>query len=175
MTDLLTIAEAQIAEKQCKEIEKVKERLEADRETIATAIKLVNEHTLYKCVNERYSRKYVLATEEMLKQDYLKEPDKYCYDRGIKFLSRDSQKSYNTGVLKVNGEVYYDIHYALESYEKRVNEKAKSIDGLYSRIRELQDEMELLEKEFPSLKKAIIEWQEYEKMMCSKGEEENEY
>jgi len=51
-TDLLTIAEAQIAEKQYQEIQKVKERLEQDRETLKEAINLVNTHTLYKVVED---------------------------------------------------------------------------------------------------------------------------
>ena len=45
MTDLLTIAEARIAEKQVQEIEKVKQRLEADRDVLKQAIDLVNSHT----------------------------------------------------------------------------------------------------------------------------------
>ncbi len=47
-TDLLTLAEAQIAERQYKEIQSVKERLERDKETIVKAIELVKSHTLYK-------------------------------------------------------------------------------------------------------------------------------
>ena len=46
MMDLLTIAEAQIAEKQVKEIEKLKERLDNDTEIIKKAIELVESHTL---------------------------------------------------------------------------------------------------------------------------------
>ena len=123
MTDLLTIAEAQIAEKQFKEIESIKKRLDADKEIIKQAIELVQSHTLYKIEDYRhYPRKYILATEEMLKEDYLKEP-KYSWQRGIQFKAGDSSKSWNTGILNVNGEIYYDIHFALENFERRINEK----------------------------------------------------
>jgi hypothetical protein len=52
MTDLLTIAEARIAEKQVAEIKAVKKRLDMDREVLMQAIELVNSHTLYKKVSE---------------------------------------------------------------------------------------------------------------------------
>ena len=63
MTDLLLLAEAQIAEKQVKEIEEVKKRINGDREMLKKAIELVNSHTLYKkVVTSNGNYKYVLAT-----------------------------------------------------------------------------------------------------------------
>ena len=166
MTDLLIIAEAQIAEKQVKEIEKIKERLDADKETIKQAIELVNSHTLYK----KDGHRYVLATEEMLKKDYLSEPKNSWCDRGIKFLSYDSCANYNTGVLKVNGETYYDIRYALNAYEKNIKSKEANINELVRRMSDIKDELEMIKKDYPSLKEAIIEWQEYQKKMAEREE-----
>jgi len=135
MTDLLTIAEAQIAEKQVKEIQAIKERLEADKEVLKQAIDLVNSHTLYKIVDDGYGRtKYQLVTEEMLKHDYINHENKY--DRGIKFISADSSKHYNTGRLKVNGVTYYDIRYALNNYERRITEEQESLSHLQRQIRD---------------------------------------
>ena len=66
-TDLLTLAEAQIAEKQYKEIQSVKERLEYNKETIVKAIELINIHTLLKQAIEEW-QKY---QKENYQEDYL--------------------------------------------------------------------------------------------------------
>jgi uncharacterized coiled-coil DUF342 family protein len=164
-TDLLTLAEAQIAEKQYEEIKAIKERLEQDKEVIVKAIQMVNEHTLYKKVSSNgysYSYKYVLATEEMLKEDYLKKPDGWC-QKGIKFNSKNDYNKYSGVILTVNGEAYYDIRYALETYKETVEEKERKVNRLNESIRNLQEDIANLYKEFPSLKKAIEEWQEYQK------------
>ena len=163
-TDLLTIAEAQIAEKQYQEIQKVKERLEKDKETLKEAINLVNTHTLYKVVEDPYNRHkkmYKLATEEMLKEDYLKEP-KTCCSAGIQFDYNYDSGYYNKGILKVNGEVYYDIRYALNRYEKAIAEKERSINYMFEKLSDLKNELDALQSKFPSLKQAIEEWQEWE-------------
>lgn len=162
MTDLLTIAEARIAEKQVQEIEKVKQRLEADRDVLKQAIELVNTHTLYKKVETyRYCHKYVLVTEDMLKADYLKE-SKYGWQRGIKFKKGDSSKSWNTGILEVNGETYYDIRFALNAYENEIQSREYEIGGLQDKINKLKKEIEQLNNDFPSLKEAIEEWMAYQ-------------
>lgn len=162
-TDLLTIAEAQIAEKQYQEIQKVKERLEKDKETLKEAINLVNTHTLYKVVEDpcsRFNKMYKLATEEMLKEDYLKEP-KTCYSAGIQFDYNYDSGYYNKGILKVNGEVYYDIRYALNRYEKVMYEKEREVKYLFERLSDLKKELDALHETFPSMKQAIEEWQEW--------------
>lgn len=161
-TDLLTIAEAQIAEKQYQEIQKVKERLEQDKETLKEAINLVNTHTLYKVVEDPYNRHkkiYKLATEEMLKEDYLKEPKPYRA-WGIQF--NNDSGYYNKGILEVNGEDYYDIRYALNRYEKAIAEKERTLNGLFDKLSDLKEELEALHATFPSLKQAIEEWQQWE-------------
>lgn len=169
--DLLTIAEAQIAEKQYQEIEKVKKRLDADKEVLKQAIELVNSHTLYKKVDSRgygYKTQYVLATEEMLKEDYLKESK---YHSGINFYFEDygDRYSYNRGIMQVNDETYYDIRYVLQEYERSVQKKESDLTRLEDSLRKVKQELEEMNNEFPSLKKAITEWQEY----CKQQEEEN--
>jgi len=171
-TDLLTIAEAQIAEKQYLEIQKIKERLEQDKKVLEEAINLVNTHTLYKVVEDPYNRHkkiYKLATEEMLKEDYLKEPKSYC-SHGIQFDYNYDSGYYNKGILKVNGEVYYDIRYALNRYEKAIAEKERQVNGLFDRLSDLKKELEALHATYPSLKQAIEEWQEWENKQEGKEE-----
>jgi hypothetical protein len=163
MTDLLTIAEAQIAEKQVQEIEKIKERLAQDKEILKEAIALVNSHTLYKKEGDsRGKYRYVLATEEMLKADYIGEPKPYSY-KGIKFKWDERNDRYDKGVLEVNGHIYYDIRWALNNYECMITEKENQVLNLNSRIRELKDDLENLHSNFPTLKEAVTEWMEYQR------------
>lgn len=170
MSDLLILAEAQIAEKQVKEIEKIKARLDQDKEVLKEAIALVNSHTLYKKINDgnSYRYKYILATEEMLKEDYLGEPKPYC-TQGITFNYDCYKEKYNKGIMEVNGHTYYDIRYALNNYERMVSEKENELLRLNSKIRELKDDLERLNVNFPTLKQAITEWMNYE---MSESEEE---
>lgn len=163
MTDLLILAEAQIAEKQVKEIEAVKRRLEQDKDALKEAIELVNSHTLYKKEGDSRSRyKYVLATEEMLKADYLGEPKPYSY-KGIKFKYDDRDERYDKGVMEVNGHTYYDIRWVLNNYERMITEKERQVLSLNSKIRELKEDLENLHNNFPTIKQAVMEWMEYQK------------
>lgn len=163
MSDLLILAEAQIAEKQVKEIEKIKARLEQDKEVLKEAIALVNSHTLYKKISDGNScrYKYVLATEEMLKEDYLGEPKPY-YKQGITFHYDYYKEKYNKGIMEVNGHTYYDIRYALNNYERMISEKEDELLRLNSKITEIKDDLEKLKVNFPTLKQAITEWMNYE-------------
>ena len=162
MSDLLILAEAQIAEKQVKEIEAIKKRLEQDKEVLKEAIALVNSHTLYKKVGDtRGGYKYVLATEEMLKADYLGEPKAYSY-KGIKFHYDSWTERYNKGIMEVNGHTYYDIRWALNNYERMINDKEKQVLNLNSRIQEIKGDLDDLHKNFPTLKQAVMEWIEYQ-------------
>lgn len=163
MTDLLTLAEKQIAEKQAKEIEEVKKRIDADKELLKEAIALVNSHTLYK--KEEVSRgcyRYVLATEEMLKADYLGEPLRRYAHKGIQFYYDDWKEKYNKGIMEVNGHTYYDIRYALNEYERMIDEKEARVLDLSATIRELKEDLEKLHENYPSLKQAVMEWMAYQ-------------
>jgi hypothetical protein len=165
MSDLLILAEAQIAEKQVKEIERIKARLEQDKEVLKEAIALVNSHTLYKKISDGNSGryKYVLATEEMLKEDYLGEPKPY-YKQGITFHYDPWKEKYNKGIMEVNGHTYYDIHYALNNYECMISEKEKELSNLNSKIRDIKDDLERLKINFPTLKQAVTEWMSYQQV-----------
>ena len=171
MTDLLVLAEAQIAEKQVQEIEAVKKRLEQDRETVKEAIALINSHTLYKKVKDEYSYgryRYVLATEEMFKADYLGKPVDYS-PKGISFKWDAMKGGYDRGVMEVNGHTYYDIRWALNNYESMIADKQRQIADLNSKIKDIEKDLENLHKNFPTLKQAVTEWMEYQEA-SKKGE-----
>lgn len=173
MTDLLILAEAQIAEKQVQEIEAVKKRLERDRETVKEAIALIKSRTLYKKVKDKYSHgrfRYVLATEEMFKADYLGEPTSH-WSRGISFKLDDKNGRYDLGVMEVNGHTYYDIRWALNNYERMIADKETRIANLTSAIVDIKEELEDLHKNFPTLKQAVTEWMEYQESSKEGAEE----
>lgn len=139
----------------------MKKQIEQDKEVISKAIKLINTHTLYKKIGNNNHYVYELATEEMFKNDYIKEP-KNSWNKGIKFHVDSFTERVNKGILEVNGETYYDIRYALNTYEKRVEKITDSLGYLKREINEKKRELEQLNESFPTLKKAIIEWQTYE-------------
>jgi hypothetical protein len=162
MTDLLVLAEAQIAEKQVKEIEAIKQRLDADKEVLKEAIALVNSHTLYKREGDSRGRyKYVLATEEMLKADYLGEPERYAH-KGISFHYDEWKANYNKGIMEVNGHTYYDIRYALNNYEKLIKDKESQVSYLNTKISELKEDLARLHESYPTLKQAVMDWMAYQ-------------
>lgn len=162
MTDeLKVLIEANIEAKKNQELERIEKQIEQDKEVISKAIKLINTHTLYKKIGNNNHYVYELATEEMFKNDYIKEP-KNSWNKGIKFHVDSFTERVNKGILEVNGETYYDIRYALNTYEKRVEKITDSLGYLKREINEKKRELEQLNESFPTLKKAIIEWQTYE-------------
>lgn len=160
--ELKALIENQIETKKKQELERIEEQLNADKEVIDKAIELINTHTLYKKISKHNNYVYELATEEMFKDDYMREPN-FSWKKGVSFHEDAFNERINKGVIEVNGEVYYDIRYALNSYEKYMNELTSSLTYIEDKIREKRKELELLNKEFPTLKKAIEEWQKYEK------------
>lgn len=162
MTDeLKVLIEANIEAKKNQELERIEKQIEQDKEVISKAIELINTHTLYKKIGNNNHYVYKLATEEMFKNDYIKEP-KNSWNKGIKFRVDSFTERVNKGILEVNGETYYDIRYALNTYEKRVEKITDSLGYLKREINEKKRELEQLNESFPTLKKAIIEWQTYE-------------
>lgn len=160
--ELKALIENQIEAKKNQELERIEEQLNADKEVIDKAIELINIHTLYKKVKRNNRFVYELATEEMFKNDYMREP-KYEWQKGIKFYENSFNERVNKGIIDVNGETYYDIRYALNSYEKYMDKLTNSLTYIEDKIREKRKELELLNEGFPTLKKAIEEWQKYEK------------
>ena len=159
--ELKSLIEYQIEAKKKQELERIEKQLNADKEVISKAIELINTHTLYKKISKNNHYVYKLATEEMFKNDYIKKP-KNSWNEGVEFQRDIFAEKVNKGVMKVNGETYYDIRYALNTYEKRVEEITDSLGYFKRQINEKKREFEQLNESFPTLKKAIEEWQKYE-------------
>jgi chromosome segregation ATPase len=160
--ELKELVENQIEAKKKQELERIEKQLNADREVIDKAIELIKTHTLYKKVSKNNHYIYQLVTEEDLKNDYIKEP-KNSWNKGIQFQIDSFNERVNKGVIEVNGERYYDIRYALNTYEQKVSKLTDSLDWFKKKIEEKQKELALLNENFPTLKKAIEEWQKYER------------
>lgn len=155
MTDeLKVLVEANIEAKKNQELERIERQIEQDKEVISKAIELINTHTLYKKIGNNNHYTYELVTEEMFKNDYIKEP-KNSWNKGVKFRRDIFAEKVSTGVMEVNGETYYDIRYALNTYERHV-------EHLKRQINKKKRDLERLNESFPALKKVIIEWQTYE-------------
>lgn len=166
--ELKSLIENQIEAKKKQELERIEEQLNADKEVISKAIELINTHVLYKKISKNNHCVYELVTEEMFKNDYIKEP-KNSWNKGVKFHKNEFDEKINKGVIGVNGETYYDIRYALNSYEKHVENLEVSLKYFERQINEKKREVERLNESFPTLKKAIEEWQKYED-----GEQKND-
>ena len=160
--ELKTLVETQIELKKKQELEKVEKQIKEDEEVINRAVELINNHTLYKKISKYNNYIYELANEKMFESDYIKEP-KHTWQKGIKFHEDSFTDKVNKGIIEVNGEVYCDIRYALNSYEKYVDKLTSSLTYLDDEIRKKRKELETLKENFPTLKKAIEDWQAYEK------------
>lgn len=161
---IIELARKQAEEQYNKKVEQLNAQMKADEEVIQKVLTLIKNKTLYK-TDRNYH--YHLVTEDIFKQDYLRDTD--SWRKGVRFLSSDTTKSYNTGLVEVNGEKYYDIRYVLENYEKDINKRKDKLIRLQDEIRDIEDSLVRLKREFPSIKIAIEEWLQY------KSEHEKEY
>lgn len=168
---IIELARKQAEEQYNKKVEQLNAQMKADEEVIQKVLLLIKNKTLYKTDRNHH---YHLVTEDIFKQDYLKDTD--SWRKGVRFLSSDTTRLYNTGLVEVNGERYYDIRYILENYEKDINKRKDKLIRLQDELIRLQDEIRNIEdsltelkREFPSIKVAIEEWLQY------KSEHEKEY
>lgn len=164
--DLNKFLEKQLNDKYEKELENIHKKIDRDKAVIEEALDLINKHILYKkIIKHGYPTQYVLVTPEMFKQDYLTEPE-HSYDPdGVQFLTGCSKPSYKA-ILRVNGIEYFDIRYALNTFEESVRKAEQHFDSvscnLTTKLKEAKDEVDGLYKSLPNLKQAINDWLEYQ-------------
>lgn len=99
--ELKALLEAEIELKRKQELERLEERINADKEVISKAIELINTHTLYKKISKNNHYVYELATEEMFKNDYMREPE-FSWKKGVNFRENEFNEKINRGVIEVN-------------------------------------------------------------------------
>lgn len=141
-----------------KETREAHERAERDREIVERAVALIHQNLMYKDEGHGSYHHYVLATEEMFFQDFMKETD-IGWKSGIKFLYGDEKcHSYLHGSFSVNGERYYDMRYLLDKYVKDVEEEARHICAYNDKLAELRRRFDDLIHQRPAIEKLIKEW-----------------
>lgn len=141
-----------------KETREAHERAERDREIVERAVALIHQNLMYKDEGHGSYHHYVLATEEMFFQDFMKKPE-YGWNAGIKFNDEaDKKPAHLHGSFSVNGERYYDMRYLLDKYAKDVEEEARHICAYNDRLAELRRRFDDLIHQRPAIEKMIKEW-----------------
>lgn len=131
--ELKALLEAEIELKRKQELERLEERINADKEVISKAIELINTHTLYKKISKNNHYVYELATEEMFKNDYMREPE-FSWKKGVNFRENEFNEKINRGVIEVN-----------------IDELKSSLDCLKDQRKRKRDG--IIKQELPNVKK----------------------
>ena len=160
--NLLEIAQKMADEKLTQEKQRIAEVIDNELSDVKKAIEMVRSGLCYskrKDVSDISGSRYVFATEEMLINDYLSEPESRYTKRGILF-NRDSQGNYYDHIFVVNGIYYYDMRYILNKYEEDVIKEAKRITRYNDQLNEMIREFERLLEERKNIKKMLTDWSE---------------
>lgn len=156
MDKVLAITNKGLQERIERETREAHERAERDREIVEKAIALIQQNLMYKDVGCSGSHHYVLATEEMFFQDFMKKPE-YEWRRGIKFAD-DDEKVHLSGSFVVNGERYYDMRYLLDKYTRDIETRQQEICAYNDRLHELRRRYDDLVRQRPAIERMIKEW-----------------
>ena len=159
MERVMEITDKGLREKLEREVLDARRQAEKDREVVERAVRLIQANLMYKdeCFGGRHH--YVLATEEMFFQDFMKKPE-YEWKRGIKFVDSDEEKKrvYLSGAFRVNGEAYYDMRYLLDKYTRDVENEMQEICSYTDRLRDIKQKFDDLVSQAPAIKRLIEQW-----------------
>ena len=153
--NLLGIAQKMADEKLGKERERVAEQIKNELDDVKKAVEMVRSGLCYKKVDEYGIKRYLFATEEMLLNDYLTEPENSYISRGLRFSEDAACHGY---IFIVNGHYYYDMRYLLNQYEQDVTKEKNRITGYNDRLDELIREFNRLLEEHEAIKKMLEDW-----------------
>ena len=149
--------QAQLDAKMAQAQEAARNQAERDREKVEIAIEMISSRLVYKDIGGRgWGHKYVLATEEMFYEDYLKEPES-IWQKGLKFNENDGEAWYK-GIFTVNGETYYDIHYILAKYQRDVYNVEEELKRRSDYVREIREKYDRAVRDWPEVKKVVEDW-----------------
>ena len=157
--DLINYVQKSIDAKLQEKKEAAMREVNAEKELIEEAIKLINDNFLYKKIKKKYGGKeqYVLATPQMFYEDYVTIPE-YTWQRGLKYP--DANEQWYKGIFVVNGQSYYDMRYIIDKYEKDLKRTAEKLKSQLDNIRTIQDEYNELVSNLNEIKKVISDWNE---------------
>lgn len=159
--EILHLAEKQIAEKRLTEIKRVSDQIDEEREGINTLLNMISERLIFKKVDD-YTRKYTIVTPEIFKEDYLSEPQKSYYNKGLSWNGEwNSGKNSYMHVVMVNGIRYYDMRYILCKYEKDVDDMRERMNRAEQEVRKVESQLENALAQYPLIVKMMHEWAEW--------------
>lgn len=156
MDKVLAITNKGLQERIERETREAHERAERDREIVEKAIALIHQNLMYKDAGHGSYHHYVLATEEMFFQDFMKKAE-YEWRRGIKFAD-DGEKAHLRGSFVVNGERYYDMRYLLDKYTRDIERRQQEICAYNDRLHDLRRSYDDLIRQRPAIERMIKEW-----------------
>jgi len=148
--------------------QQAQEQADEDKEKVEKAVEMISKRLVYKQIGKYYyDYKYILATEEMFYEDYLKESK---WDKGIKFYESEKDNFYR-GIFSVNGENYYDMRFLLNKYAEDVKKSVSTLEYQRDKLYEIKHQYESLVSKWPEIKKLISDWNNLQKEMEDEDEE----
>lgn len=134
-------------------IEDIKKSYKEDCKKMNKALTIINDNLVYKIINGVY----VLATPEMLYNDYVNPKDDYCDKLGITFNDNYEYRPSN-GMFKVNGEIYYGVRFLLNNYQKDIDDFKNKLNYYKDKIIEIQDDYKNMINQLPKIKQLMQEY-----------------
>ena len=169
VNNLLEIAQKMADEKLAQEKQRVAEVIGNELSDVKKAVEMVRSGLCYSKRKGASGSQYVFATEEMLINDYLSEPENRYTRRGISFNNNSPKKCYDH-IFVVNGIYYYDMRYILNKYEEDVAKEAARITRYNDQLNEMIREFERLLEERKDIKKMLSDWSERQSHEAQGGE-----
>lgn len=127
------------------EKQKIENKIMNELKLVEKCLEYIQNKMIYKKIEDKYNwnvKQYILATEEMFFEDYIKENGRN-WNQGI-FFDENSRLPHEP-LFKVNGECYYDVRYIIRNYEE-------TFRSFSDKLFKLQQEAELLTKAAKDLK-----------------------
>lgn len=160
--EIRTLAEKQIEEKRQAELESLSHQIEKERSSINKLLKMISEQLLFKHdEKDRYSKKYIIVTPEIFKEDYVREPENKYTAKGIVWNEEWNEgKNCYLNVVKVNGICYYDMRFLMYRYEKNIDDLVSRANHVLGEVAEVEDKLRQVKEEYPAVVKMMHDWAE---------------
>ncbi len=154
---LLEIAQKMADEKLAQEKQYLAKRISNELGDVKRAVEMVRSGLCYKKQKGISSRRYIFATEDMLINDYLSEPENSYTRKGLRFSDDCNRMPYDY-IFCVNGIYYYDMRYILNAYEEDVKKEKNRITRCNDQLEEMTREFNRLLEENKAIKEMLDDW-----------------
>lgn len=148
------LAEQKVAEKRAVQEKKMQETLDRDIADVGTILEAIKNKLLYK-KGKNYWEAWQLVTEEMFYEDYLRTTE-YGWQKGIRF--RNDERSNIGEYVEVNGELYFDMRYLINTYALDLEKAIKNNRLEYDKLKEKKEHYDALVHDEPHIKSLMQEY-----------------